>query len=58
MRNVNVQIQDKNGNWLTIHTLTNPTDVDIRVRMQEAAKFHPNRRVRAVEQNGSVVDIL
>lgn len=57
MRNVNIQIQDKSGNWLTIHTLNSPNDIEIAKRLDEAVKFHPGKRVRATEQNGSIVDI-
>lgn len=58
MRTVNIQIQDVNGNWLTIQSLFGPTENEVSIRMRETSKFHPNKRVRAVEQNGTVVDIL
>lgn len=57
MRRVDIQIQDKSGNWLTLHSLSTPNDIEISKRLDEAQKTHSGRRVRAVESNGSVVDI-
>jgi hypothetical protein len=58
MNVVNIQIQNPNGTWLTLYSMTGPSDSDVRLRMQEASRTHPNNRVRAVNNNGSVVDIL
>jgi hypothetical protein len=55
-----IEIQDKSGNWVVTATMTNPSSEEINIRMKDAAKRYPEKRVRATERvNGrsSVVDI-
>ena len=54
---INIQAQDTSGNWRTYATtLNNPQQ--IRQRMNELQRQYPNYRIRAVDMNGSIVDIL
>jgi hypothetical protein len=54
---VHIQAQDPSGNWRTYHTTSNNSQ-RILSEMKTLQSRLPNYRVRAVDQNGRVVDIL
>jgi len=54
---VHVQVQDETGMWRTTATSQNEPQL-YRTRMLEATSFHPDKRVRVVNDRGSVIDIL
>lgn len=57
MDNIHIQAQDTSGNWRTYHiTLNQPQR--ILQEMQALKSRYPDYRVRAVDENGRVVDIL
>jgi hypothetical protein len=57
MDRVEIQAQDTTGNWRTYHvTMNNPQRIVSEMRLIQSR--YPNYRVRAVDQNGRVVDIL
>lgn len=57
MDNIEIQAQDTNGNWRTIAiTMNNPQQITS--RMREVSNTYPNYRVRAIDGNGRVIDIL
>ena len=57
MNEVFIQAQDKSGMWRTYQTTQNQSQL-ILIRMQEIKNRYPDFRVRAVDKDGRVVDIL
>lgn len=55
--NVEIQVQDLSGNWRTYH-ITENNDQLISMRMKELKSSHPDKRIRAIDSQGRVVDIL
>ena len=59
MDRVEIQAQDTTGNWRTYHTTSGVSNSQrILSEMQSLQDRYPTYRVRAVDQNGRVVDIL
>lgn len=55
MKYINIQIQDKNGNWMTVtKTINNDRVIKLTVD-QMVATYH--RRARAVDDKGNILDI-
>jgi hypothetical protein len=54
---INIQLQDNTGNWRTYHTTLNNSQMVLSEMRSLSARF-PNQRVRAVDENGKLVDIL
>ena len=54
---VQIQLQDSTGNWRTYH-VTNNIPAMIISGMRQLKGQYPDHRVRAVNENGSLVDIL
>ena len=55
--NVEIQAQDGTGNWRTYsYALNNPQRIIN--EMRQLSNNYPNARVRAVDSNGRIVDIL
>jgi hypothetical protein len=52
---VNIQIQDRNGNWLTVTRALN-NDRVIKLTVDTAIKTY-QRRARAVDDNGNILDL-
>lgn len=57
MDRVEIQAQDTTGNWRTYHT-TDTSPQRILAEMKSLQQRYPTYRIRAVDQNGRVVDIL
>lgn len=57
MDRIEIQAQDTTGNWRTYHTTSNNTQ-RILSEMKTLQSRLPNFRIRAVDANGRVVDIL
>lgn len=55
---VQIQFQDITGNWLTVTIQQYNIPAMIIQEMRQVASQHPDRRVRAVDMNGRVIDIL
>ena len=55
--NVNIQYQTSVGNWITVNCVLN-TPITIINAMKAVASMYNGSRVRAVDENGRVVDIL
>lgn len=54
---IQIQMQDDFGLWLT-HTRVSNNQSHIAIEMKNMARMHPNRRIRAVDRAGRVIDIL
>ena len=54
---IDIQLQDASGNWRTYHRTVKNSQM-ILARMKELANQFLNHRIRAVEENGRVVEIL
>ena len=52
-----IQYQDVLGNWITSVTVPNEPPV-ILSGMKSVAVLYPGKRVRAVDQDGKLIDIL
>jgi hypothetical protein len=57
MDQVEIQLQDTTGNWRTFH-ITQNNSQRILSEMQQLSSRFPDQRVRAVDMNGRIVDIL
>ena len=57
MNQVQIQLQDTSGNWRTYHVTLNNSQMILSEMTQLANQF-PGQRVRAVDMNGKIVDIL
>jgi hypothetical protein len=57
MNQVQIQLQDTSGNWRTYHVTLNNSQM-ILSEMKQLSSRHPNQRVRAVDMDGRIVDIL
>jgi hypothetical protein len=57
MDQVDIQAQDKSGVWRTYHTTENNSQ-KVLSEMQSLKRNLPEFRVRAVDKNGRIVDIL
>ena len=57
MESIEIQVQDGSGMWRTYHITMNIPQMII-ARMEELKRKFPDRRIRAVDQRGRVVDIL
>lgn len=55
--NVEIQAQDGTGNWRTFNYVFNDPQ-RILNEMRQLSNNYPNARVRAVDSNGRIVDIL
>ena len=53
---VNIQIQDCSKNWLTVSRFVNNLQ-RIAFEMRPVQSRYPDRRVRAVDNNGGLVDL-
>jgi hypothetical protein len=56
-RDIAIQYQDVLGNWITTITVPNQPPVILN-NMQSVAVLCPARRVRAIDQDGKLIDIL
>jgi hypothetical protein len=55
--NAAIEYQDLLGNWITSVTVPNQPPV-ILTGMRSVAVLYPGKRVRAVDQDGKLIDIL
>jgi len=55
--NIYIQTQDITGNWRTYH-VSDPHPHMILSNMQNLSEQFPDQRIRAVDENNRIVDIL
>lgn len=55
--NIELQIQDDTGNWRTCHVTLNESQRIIS-GMRQLSEQYPHKRIRAVDSNKRIVDIL
>jgi hypothetical protein len=56
-RDLAIQYQDALGNWITAVTIPNQPPLVLN-GMKGVAVLYPGKRVRAVDQDGKLIDIL
>ena len=54
---VDVQIQDRGGNWVTVSNVIFSLQ-GLGFELRAIALRYPDRRVRAVDKNGHLIDML
>lgn len=57
MDQIEIQIQDSTGNWRT-YAMPQNISAMIMARMKELRWQFPDYRIRAIDQNGRVVDMM
>jgi hypothetical protein len=57
MNDVEIQLQDQSGMWRTYLITINNSQM-IQIRMKELKDRYPELRVRAVDRNGRLIDML
>lgn len=57
MDQVQIQFQDLTGNWMTVRITQNNSQMII-MAMREVKNTYPDKRVRAVDMDGRLIDIL
>lgn len=55
--NAAIEYQDPLGNWMTVVTIPNQPALILN-GMKSVAVLYPGKRVRAVDQDGKLIDIL
>lgn len=58
MELIEIQAQDETGNWRTYNTLMVNNSQMIILSMRQLKDQFPDKRVRAVDQNGRLLDII
>jgi hypothetical protein len=54
---IEIQMQDNLGNWRSYSVVINNSAI-IRSAMDQLSRMFPDSRIRAVDERGSIVDIL
>lgn len=49
---------DNNGQWQTVTTLPSTDSQRVQLEMQNAKRTYPERRIRAVDDQGRLIDLL
>ena len=57
MNQVQIQFQDLTGNWMTVRITQNNSQMII-MAMREVKQIYPDKRVRAVDTDGRLLDML
>jgi hypothetical protein len=58
MDRVDIQVQDISGNWRTYNVIMSATSMQIQMAMKQLKDQFPEQRIRAVDDNGRLVDLL
>ena len=57
MDQVQIQFQDLTGNWMTVRITQNNSQMII-MAMRDVKQIYPDKRVRAVDADGRLLDML
>jgi len=57
MDQVQIQFQDLTGNWSTVRITQNNSQMII-MAMRDVKQIYPDKRVRAVDMDGRLLDML
>ena len=57
MDQVQIQFQDLTGNWMTVRITQNNSQMII-LAMRDVKQIYPDKRVRAVDMDGRLLDML
>ncbi len=55
---IQVQFQDIGRNWVTVQANVQNQSQMIMTRMREVQRMYPDKRVRAIDESGRLVDML
>eukprot|EP01037_Dinobryon_pediforme_P014874 gene14874-15011_t len=55
---VELQFQDSSGHWRTIEVLASPFAGQVSLALKNLKEHHPDWRVRAIDENGHLLDML
>jgi|DEB0MinimDraft_10_1074344.scaffolds.fasta_scaffold17250_7 hypothetical protein len=58
MTTIKIQVQDVNMNWFTIKVLQYINEQMTMSELKQTQNAFPGKRVKAVDQNGRLLDIL
>lgn len=58
MERIDIQVQDESGNWRTYNSIMQNNSLLIIISMRNLKYQFPDKRVRAVDQDGRSVDFL
>lgn len=58
MNRISIQAQDTSGNWRTYSITATADSQRVLSEMKALSSRYPSYRIRAVDENGRVVDIL
>jgi hypothetical protein len=57
MDTIYIQLED-NGNWLTVSSMPSGSPQSMSMEMRTLKRTHPERRVRAVDGEGRLLDLM
>ena len=57
MDTIYIQLED-NGNWLTVSSMQSGSSQAMSMEMRTLKRTHPERRVRAVDGEGRILDFM
>ena len=58
MERIDIHVQDESGNWRTYNSIMQNNSLLIIMSMRNLKDKFPDKRVRAVDQDGRIIDIL
>lgn len=58
MEHVEIQVQDSTGNWRTYSVQMQNNSLMIQMAMKALKDQFPDQRVRAVDQDGRLIDVM
>lgn len=56
--NVHFQVDQGNGYWQTVNTAYSITGQVVSMKLKDLKRSYPDKRVRAITEQGQMVDIL
>jgi ribulose bisphosphate carboxylase small subunit len=56
--NIYFQLDQSNGYWITTNTAHDITSQVVSMKLRDMRASYPNNRVRAISENGTLLDII
>lgn len=57
-QNITIKVQDVSGNWIDVRIIENMGDRYIHSVLVQTKNLYPNKRVKATDSNGMLIDLL